>query len=277
MDDDIKNILNDFCSDIKNTFPEYSDVVEKYNLESLTKYCKNVFTAKTLEIVYKNESIFEEDCYFLPGINFKTIWNDDISEQTKETLWKYFQLILFSYVSMDDHSFSDTLKFFEKMDKDDFKEKIDEIMKNLKSDANFNNSAMPDEEKLNSTFNGLLNTKLGNIAKDIAEETSKKMNLDPNVDVMESLLNNPANFMSLINDVSDNLTRKIKNGDVNQEELLKESSSILNNMGGDLQSMFSSLGLDNLLQKNNRAKQSVSKMSTRDRLRKKLKEKKNKK
>lgn len=272
--DDLKNILNDFCNDIKNTFPEYSEVVEKYNLESLSKYCKNFFTGKTLEIVYKNESIFEEDCYFLPGINFKTIWNDDISEQTKETLWKYFQLILFSYVSMDDHSFSDTLKFFEKMDRDDFKEKIDEIMKNLKSDANFNNSAMPDEEKLNSTFDGLLNTKLGNIAKDIAEETSKKMNLDPNADVMESLLNNPANFMTLINDVSENLTRKMKNGEVNQEELLRESSNIMNNMGGDLQSMFSSLGLDNLLQKNNRAKQSVSKMSTRDRLRKKLEDKK---
>jgi hypothetical protein len=271
--EDLKKILNDFCEDIKNTFPEYSEVVERYNLDSLTKYCKKYYTDKTLEIVYKNDTIFKKDCYFLPGINFKTIWADDISEQTKETLWKYFQLILFSYVSMDDHSFSDTLKYFEKMDKDDFKEKIDEIMKNLKSDTNFNNSTIPDEEKLNSTFDGLLNTKLGNIAKDIAEETSKKMNLDPNADVMESLLNNPANFMSLINDVSENLTKKMKNGEVNQEELLKESSSILNNMGGDLQSMFSSLGLDKLLQKNNKAKQAVSKTTTRDRLRKKLEDK----
>ena len=80
--------------------------------------------------------------------------------------------------------------------------------------------------------------------------------------------------MTLINDVSENLTKKMKNGEVNQEELLRESSNIMNNMGGDLQSMFSSLGLDNLLQKNNRAKQSVSKMSTRDRLRKKLEDKK---
>ena len=34
---------------------------------------------------------------FLPNIDFKTLYYDDTSDSTKETLWKYLQLILFGY------------------------------------------------------------------------------------------------------------------------------------------------------------------------------------
>ena len=135
--EDLKQILIDFCNDIKNTFPEYKERVEGYNSDELIEYCKNFFTERTLEIIYKNNSIFDSECFFLPGIDFKILWNSDISDTTKETIWKYLQLILFSFVSSDDHSFSDTLKFFEDLDKNDFKDKVEEIMKNLKTDEKF--------------------------------------------------------------------------------------------------------------------------------------------
>ena len=210
-------------------------------------------------------------------------------------------MILFSYVSLDEYSFDETVKFFEKLDKDDFKDKIEEIMKNLKEDNNFDKTTIPDENKINSSFENLFNTKIGSIANEIAEEASKTMNLDSEKDVMSELLNNPSGLMSLVKSVGDSLDKKMKAGEINQEELLKESTNLLGNMNmnAQMQNLFSSLGMGDLanmaklagnasnemntsskndgekLGKNqkydtNKMKQNISKMGTKERLRKKL-------
>lgn len=245
---ELETILNDFCNDIKNTFPEKKEIVEGYKLEDLIEYCKDNFTKKTLEIVYKNEKIFTEECYLLPEIDFRELWNSNITDETKEVIWKYLQLILFSYVSLDEYSFDDTVKFFEQLDKDDFKDKIDEIMVNLKADNSFDTSVMPDQDKLNSSFDSLFNTKIGNLASEIANETSKKMNFDENQDIMQNLLNNPSGLMDLVKTVGESLDEKMKNGDIKQEELLKESTNLLGNfnMNTQMKNLFSSLGLGDL-------------------------------
>ena len=95
-------IINDFCKDIKNSFPELvENVDELLNMEEVEifEYCKNMYANKFFDILYKNESIFNEDeINFLPNIDFKKIWVDDLSENTKEIIWKYLQLILFTVV-----------------------------------------------------------------------------------------------------------------------------------------------------------------------------------
>ena len=52
---------------------------------------------KFFDILYQNQTIFEDNnennVYFLPGVNFKTLWNENISDKTRETIWKYLQLI----------------------------------------------------------------------------------------------------------------------------------------------------------------------------------------
>ena len=50
---------------------------------------------------------------FLPELDFKLIWNlDDLSENNKNSIWKYLQLIMFSIVGNIDNSnvFGDTAK-----------------------------------------------------------------------------------------------------------------------------------------------------------------------
>ena len=80
---ELETILNDFCSDIKNTFPEKKDIIDGYNLEQLVSYCNNYYTERTLEIVYKNEKIFATSCFLLPDIDFSQLWNSNISTETK--------------------------------------------------------------------------------------------------------------------------------------------------------------------------------------------------
>jgi hypothetical protein len=68
---------------------------------------------------------------FLPGVDFKVIWNTpDISDNTKDIIWKYLQLILFSVVNnlSDMGSFGDTAKLFEAIDDNELKNKLEEVI-----------------------------------------------------------------------------------------------------------------------------------------------------
>ena len=66
------------------------------------------------------------DTEFLPHIHFKTLWKLDISQKTRETIWKYLQLILFCIIGTIENreAFGDTAKLFEAINADDFKDKL---------------------------------------------------------------------------------------------------------------------------------------------------------
>ena len=100
------------------------------NIKSLYDYCCNIYPINIFNIMGKSDELFENDendTHFLPGINFKNIWKDDsISDKTKETIWKYLQLILFTIVGniSDMDSFGESAKLFEMIDEDELKDKL---------------------------------------------------------------------------------------------------------------------------------------------------------
>ena len=75
----------------------------------------------------------EEPVYLLPGIDFNFIWKSNISDTTRETIWKYLQLLLFTLVSDidDEKSFGDTAKLFEAISNDEFKSKLEDTIKDM--------------------------------------------------------------------------------------------------------------------------------------------------
>ena len=167
--EEFKTVIHDFISDFSNTFPEYSDSLEEYfttvsvvsddgsgvkterliNYDSVNKlymYCKDVYPARFFDILYKNGDIFKHnnssdesskmDVNFLPNIDFVKVWNTpDISDNTRNTLWKYLQLILFSIITniSDRDSFGETAKLFEAINEDELKTKLEETFKNMQS------------------------------------------------------------------------------------------------------------------------------------------------
>ena len=67
----------------------------------------------------------------LPGVDFREIWaTEDITDNTKDIIWKYLQLILFSIVNnlSDMGSFGDTAKLFEAIDDNELKTKLEEVI-----------------------------------------------------------------------------------------------------------------------------------------------------
>ena len=137
---EFKKVINDLVSDILTTFPELKDRMnpdlinpDDEALDRVHEHCKKVFPERFFDILYQNEDIFknETNTVFLPDLDFKLLMNDEgISDNTKDTIWKYLQLILLSVIKdvSAGESFGDTAKLFEAIDEGELKEKLKETV-----------------------------------------------------------------------------------------------------------------------------------------------------
>jgi hypothetical protein len=284
-------IINDFTADILITFPEYSGIISRWwnrpsdNVEESKKketlfvfrHCVNKFPERFFDILYKNIEMFspssEISTDFLPGIVFSQLWNLDISDNTKETIWKYLQLILFSVIGSV-HSSSelgDTAKLFEAINEEELKKKLEETLEGMQNlfdasgsplngtDASFNGidmENMPNAEQLHEHINSMMGGKLGKLAMELAEETAKDLNLDMDntgdtKDVFQKLFKNPGKMMNMVKNIGSKIDEKIKSGEIKESELMEEGMELLNKMKnmpgmGDMQKMFSQMGIPGL-------------------------------
>lgn len=301
---DFKKVIIDMTRDILTTFPERfntnnlnehlknvfenTDDENDTSLKSVFEHCKKVYPDKFFNILYQNECIFTpEDVYeseFLPGIIFEELWKDTLlSDKSREVIWKYLQLVLFTIISTinNKESFGESAKMFENINETEFKDKLEEAMEQIQNIFNFNKNgagdadadASEDAENSNSNSNseninlgdmpnpqdihdhvtGMLDGKLGKLAREIAEETAADLNMDMNNtssvnDVFKNLMKNPTKLMGIVKNVGNKLDEKMKSGDIKESELLKEAGDIMDKMKnipgmGNIQSMMEKMGM----------------------------------
>jgi len=209
---EFSKLITDFITDITNTFPEYGPIINKWwavddSINTIFKHCVQVFPDRFFDILYQNEEMFSKESdvntEFLPGLSFKYMWQCDISSKTKETIWKYLQLILISIVGcVKDRNtmFGDTSKLFESINEDEFKGKLEETLEKMQN--LFERPALSKTEEsvdelpqMQDHISGMLNGKLGELAREIAEETAGDMdismeNMTDVKDVFQSLFKN---------------------------------------------------------------------------------------
>ena len=270
---EFQKVIRDFVADLKETFPEYVPLLVKgcSDESKVFEHCQQKFPPKFFDILYKKEDVFadENDTEFLPMIHFNNIWSSDISDNTREIIWKYFQLILFSVVGSLDNKelFGDTAKLFETINETEFKSKLEETFANMQDmfDKGDNNgeTKIPNADDVHDHISGMLDGKLGKLAKEIAEETANNLNLDmENVTdmkgVFSSLVKNPDKLMGLVKNVGSKLDDRIKSGELKESELIMEATEIMNKMKdmpgmGDIQSLIAKMGLGGQGQKVNTA------------------------
>jgi hypothetical protein len=341
---EFKKIIIDMTKDILVSFPEQEQNLHKElknlvfeddktrldnSLEFVYLHCKTFYPVKFFDILYQNNIIFENDeSEFLPGINFKALWKENISDKTRETLWKYLQLVLFTIVSSisdensDGNTFGDTAKLFEAINENEFKTKLEETIAQMqtlfgeskggtddhtdngeegdtsnstesKSAGGINLDDLPNPADIHEHVTNMMNGKLGKLAREIAEETAADLNLNTENaesinDVFKRLIHNPAKLLGLVKNVGSKLDEKIKTGDMKESELLEEASELMKKMKnmpgmGDLQSMLSKMGMNmgkgsgkvNVDAMQSNLNQRLKESKNRERLLKKLYEKKN--
>jgi len=320
---EFKKIVKDLVKDILTTFPEYISKLDNDlknigmkdkcddSVRIVYNYCKGIIPERFFDILYQNEEIFsnvEMNTTFLPGIDFKYLWSCDISSKTKETIWKYLQLMLFTMVGSFENgeSFGDTAKMFETVDETEFKSKLEETigqMHNLfnesdkagESKSGINMDNIPNPEDLHSHITGMLDGKLGKLAREIAEETAGDLDLDLNEDanmddVFKKMMGDPTKLMGLVKNVGSKLDNRIKSGELKESELLQEAGEMMKKMKDmpgmeNIQSMLSQMGMKmpkgaggtkgkvNMNAFNNMMEQQTKQQEMRERIIKKAEEK----
>jgi len=138
VSDEFKKIISDFVADIATVFPEHSEACATvYNMDPAAVYdhCKLTYAPQFFNILYRNDTVlFAEPIELLPGLDFKALWETpDVSDATKEAVWKYLQLVMFSVVSdlSDTSTFGDAAKLFEAIDESVLKSKLEEVMQQM--------------------------------------------------------------------------------------------------------------------------------------------------
>jgi hypothetical protein len=258
-----EKIISDFVRDLKTSFPEFEHQISAYydekgclKTDMLYHHCKAVYPERFFDFLYKNEESISDESLnteILPSLQLKAVWGaEGITDSIKDTIWKYLQLVLFSIVGdVDDKNiFGNTAKMFETVDEDELKHKMEDTMKDLfelfqngtnnEDDENADSKEAPEflnPENMQEHISSLLGGKLGQLATEIAEETAKEFEMDmdgatDSQDVMKKLLSNPQKLMNLVKKVGGKLDDKMKSGDINEGELMKEAGELMKKMNG---------------------------------------------
>lgn len=243
INEEFTKVICDFAEDLLITFP---DIIEKTNnpikelnsiikedsnsnsndtinsinnlIKSIYTYCKSTFPQYFFYILYENNELFnkEPEVFLLPNINFVDLWNSDISDDTKSTIWNYLKLILFTVVAdvNTKDAFGDSAQLFDAINNDEFKKKIAESLSEMenifkKKSGKFGKSGksgekktegeegaddaegeegadgddddemeLPNAEELHNHINQMMEGKIGSLAKEIAEETAEELDIN---------------------------------------------------------------------------------------------------
>ena len=304
MSESASKLFKSLITDVINVFPEYEKRLLKYysttlenednNDPKLKEFLENVEEISD-NIIEKDIKIFNEDPVILQNVSFKLIWNSDISDNTKNSLWKYLQsfcIIIIQNKSGKD-KIQEVLKKIESNEKIKDKETVKNMKKIQKLNENFDINEIKDvlennpetvEKGMNEMDEMFANTGIGKLAKEITEELDIE-NMVNNGGGIQDLFSggNMANIMKTISSkMEDNKDT------LNSDDLMKEASnicgsmqgnplfsSLMGSMSGDL---MGSLGGRNVQGDNDIKNVKVSDKKhdpnkTRERLQKKLKEK----
>ena len=248
------SIFKGFIDDLVKVFPEhkitlyenYSDILGLetvvINENSKLKEFLNNIDAVSNEITDRDEKIFDNDLYLLKDICFKKLWCTEISDKTKDNIWKYLQSFCLINININSNDkLSEALSDIENKNK--VSKKVANDLKNYKKineDFSAASASAPSDVELEGFDNILNNTSIGKIAKEITEELNIEGMAGDGGDMQQ--LFNPENMMKIFSSINSKVTN---NADFNKEDLASEATNICGSMKDN--PLFSQLmGMQNM-------------------------------
>lgn len=141
-----KTTIIDFTNDLSVTFPEYSNLWEKWShletsdeeFKQLFEYCLTVYPERFFDFLYQNDEMFDKtseiNTFFLPDVDFKILFHcEGVTENTKKSIWKYLQLVMFTIAGSikDKANFGESANLFEGIDENELQEKMKETFQSI--------------------------------------------------------------------------------------------------------------------------------------------------
>lgn len=212
------------------------------------------------------------DSEFLPGVDFnKLYYCQGVSENTKDSIWKYLQTILFLvmktirsssefggveelFEGVDANELQDQMKktleglteFFQKNDEEtrNSQQKSDneteQSEKNPFSSSGFSAGDMPNVDELNEHLKGLMGGKIGRFATEIMEEYNKELedlmgdvkNVKNVKDVVGNMFKNGNKMKDLLKKIQDKFQQKMDTGEISKDDVMKETKDLFSKLKG---------------------------------------------
>ena len=231
-------VINNFISNISNTFPEYLSIIHKWcgDMNKLWVFCKKKYPPKRAYILSKNVYMFDElsevDTEFLPHIHFKNIWQyEGISESTKDAIWGYLKLTLLS-VDTDQIDLDEVFNQVQELFKYSSEQSEHEVVNTDPEDDSLHaDTPLEMPTPLDGMFGGVL----GDIAKDLAEDMMSNPDFSMDgissvEDAMKNIFSNPSRMTQLFKTVSEKLDNKLTSGEVSNSDIMRETTNLMSKL-----------------------------------------------
>ena len=261
------SLFADFVRDLGKTYPEiksclnrnYEDILTESENRKVDDFPK----LKTfLDLVYENQSLirekdeklFELEIELLEEISFKNLWSKNISVKTRGTIWKYLQT--FSLITINLKSSEELREVLLAIQNDEIDEKdimdkkVAKDLKNIKKLTKDVKDEDGDEDEidLEKLMGGMMDSNIGNIAKEVAES----MNIDEMLEGVDEN-SNPMEIMgklmssekmgSIFQNIDSIMKNKMESGEITEDSLKEEAMGMMGKMdqnplfGGMMQEM----------------------------------------
>jgi hypothetical protein len=243
-------IFRKFVDDIVLVFPEWNENIQKNYSETLKldtwddnsctllqTFLDNVNTHSEY-ISNKDDELFTNDYELLPHISFKDIWNSNISDNTRNIIWKYLQT--FSVININMKS-NDQLQSFlvgdkQELSKDDKKDlkAIKKLHTSKKAKKKQKQKPNPKNPEIPKELDGLMNTSIGKMAKEIMDEIdmdSFANDMKDTTNPMDILQN--GKLFEIFGKINGKVSEKLKNNPMNEDTLKKDAEKMQQMMGSN--------------------------------------------
>lgn len=283
MPEKFRATITDFTTDLSTTFPEFTYLWAKWSnpatpdteFMKLFTHCLVVYPERFFDILNQNAEIFDVESTvnttFLPNVEFKMLYHcGGVSENTRQTIWKYLQVILFMLIGSvkDKMDFGETADLFSGIDEGDLQEKLKDVMANIgdffsqaeghsetgqaeghsetgqaeghsepRSEAG---PELPKPEDLQDHLKALFEGKIGTLAKELAEDLGQDLaeafgqdeigSMKSTKDVFSKLMQNPQKISGLVKTVGEKLNQRMAAGDISREDIMGEAGELMRKM-----------------------------------------------
>ena len=235
--------LSDFVDELNLTFPEnpipsevYSVVTEEHMdtlLLELKPYIHRISQ-------YKSDVFNTEEPFVLLGhIQLSEYWSHNLSQSTRKSILNYLHILyILSFRSQREISTDIDLN----SDEPSESELFFTLVKNIRKSKTENTSCNTEEcNETNSALDSILGGgMLGELAKDIAGDIDFEKDLGNPMELMGMLMggggaNSKAggNFMNLVQKIGNKVQNKIESGEIDHGQLLNEAQNIMGSLGGE--------------------------------------------
>tara|TARA_B110000967_G_scaffold149275_1_gene153000 strand:+ start:1129 stop:2115 length:987 start_codon:yes stop_codon:yes gene_type:complete len=250
IDKQLFSIFGNFIRDLSKTYPEiksclyrnYEDCIlnEDKSLVDFPKLVRFLELIGDYEklITDKNLEFFDLEVEFLEEISFKRLWLKNISNKTRESIWKYLQTFQIININLKaGKQLQDALSQIGtdtemEVDRDTVKElkKLKKLSEGVKSEVK------QDESDLDAMLGPLMDSGIGDIAKEVAKSMDlEKMfgSMDENANPMElmSQMMDPTKMGAIFQNINTVMEGKMNSGELTKDGLKGEAEGMMGKMG----------------------------------------------